>query len=59
MRHALPLLLCATLAGCAGTQPHPYADLPASRELRLNTQDPSGRIPTATRRTWTGKPTAT
>lgn len=45
MRHALPLLLCATLAGCAGTQPHPYADLPASRELRLNTQDPSGRIP--------------
>ena len=27
------------------TAPHPYADLPASRELRLNTQDPSGRIP--------------
>ncbi|MBP1203513.1 putative lipoprotein YmbA [Duganella sp. 1411] len=42
-----PLLsaVCLALAGCASTQPVPYAGLASSSQLRPNTNDQTGRIP--------------
>ena len=45
MRRQAPLMLCAALAGCASTQPHPYANLQSSPELRPNPSDDTGHIP--------------
>lgn len=53
-RQLLPLLCLAALAGCASTQPLPYAGLQSSTVLQPNPGDGTGHIPyrTATPTDW-------
>ncbi|MDR6870417.1 hypothetical protein J2Y55_001417 [Bosea sp. BE125] len=39
------LMLCASLAGCAGVQPVPYSEVASSAHLAPNPSDSSGRVP--------------
>lgn len=39
------VLTSLLLAGCASQEPHPYADIGSSRQLRLNEEDDAYRIP--------------
>ncbi|WP_413735965.1 DUF3313 domain-containing protein [Sodalis sp. RH21] len=40
-----PLVFCAVLAGCAGTQPVNYSGITSSPQLRPNADDRTGRVP--------------